>query len=137
MKLDIRNCTRCGKIYQYDGFKICPSCRKEDEEDFIKVKDYLYQHPGANLQEVHEGTGVDVKKIIEFLREGRLEIADESNIILQCERCGRSIKTGRYCSKCAEELKKELSSAIKPVKSSMQRDRERFRVIDRLKKKNE
>ena len=110
--MDIRNCTRCGKIYQYDGFKICPTCRREDEEDFLKVREYLYDYPGANLQEVHEATGVAISKIIEFLRQGRLEVAEESNLILQCEKCGTSIKTGRYCDKCALELKRELSSAI-------------------------
>jgi len=132
--MDIRNCTRCGKIYQYDGFKICPTCRREDEEDFLKVREYLYDYPGANLQEVHEATGVATSKIIEFLRQGRLEVAEESNLILQCEKCGTSIKTGRYCDKCALELKRELSSAINRPGAPIKREKERFRVVDRYKK---
>lgn len=132
--MDIRNCTRCGKIYQYDGFKICPTCRREDEEDFLKVREYLYDYPGANLQEVHEATGVATSKIIEFLRQGRLEVAEDSNLILQCEKCGTSIKTGRYCDKCALELKRELSSAINRPGSPIKREKERFRVVDRYKK---
>lgn len=132
--MDIRNCTRCGKIYQYDGFKICPTCRREDEEDFLKVREYLYDYPGANLQEVHEATGVATSKIIEFLRQGRLEVAEESNLILQCEKCGTSIKTGRYCDKCALELKRELSSAINRPGVPIKREKERFRVVDRYKK---
>lgn len=132
--MDIRNCTRCGKIYQYDGFKICPTCRREDEEDFLKVREYLYDYPGANLQEVHEATGVATSKIIEFLRQGRLEVAEDSNLILQCEKCGTSIKTGRYCDKCALELKRELSSAINRPGVPIKREKERFRVVDRYKK---
>ena len=132
--MDIRNCTRCGKIYQYDGFKICPTCRREDEEDFLKVREYLYDYPGANLQEVHEATGVATSKIIEFLRQGRLEVAEDSNLILQCEKCGTSIKTGRYCDKCALELKRELSSAINRPEAPIKREKERFRVVDRYKK---
>ncbi len=132
--MDIRNCTRCGKIYQYDGFKICPTCRREDEEDFLKVREYLYDYPGANLQEVHEATGVATSKIIEFLRQGRLEVAEDSNLILQCEKCGTSIKTGRYCDKCALELKRELSSAINRPGAPIKREKERFRVVDRYKK---
>lgn len=132
--MDIRNCTRCGKIYQYDGFKICPTCRREDEEDFLKVREYLYDYPGANLQEVHEATGVATSKIIEFLRQGRLEVAEDSNLILQCEKCGTSIKTGRYCDKCALELKRELSSAINRPRAPIKREKERFRVVDRYKK---
>ncbi len=134
--MDIRNCTRCGKIYNYDGFKICPSCRREDEEDFLKVREYLYDNPGATLHEVHEGTGVDTNKIIEFLRQGRLEVADDSNLILECEVCGTSIKSGRFCEKCAKDIQKELSSVIKrPEKKPMQKDKEKFRVIDRYEKK--
>src|SRR5690554_523126 len=134
--MDIRNCTRCGKIYNYDGIKICPTCRREDEEDFIKVREYLYENPGANLSEVHEATKVDTNKIIEFLRQGRLEIADESNLILECENCGASIKTGRFCDRCASDLHKELSSLTnKTVKKPVQREKERFRVIDRYEKR--
>lgn len=134
--MDIRNCTRCGKIYKYDGFKICPTCRREDEEDFVKVREYLYEYPGANLHEVHEGTGVDTSKIIEFLRQGRLEIADDSNLILECEICGVSIRTGRFCDKCASDMKREFSSAIKrPEKKPIQKEKERFRVIDRYEKR--
>lgn len=71
--MDVRNCSRCGKIYAYDGFKICLSCRRDDEKDFKIIKEYIDENPGANISEVAEGTGVDTKKIIEFLREGRLK----------------------------------------------------------------
>lgn len=136
--MDIRNCIRCGKIYKYDGFKICPSCRRLDEEDFQKVKDYLYEYPGANISEVHEGTGVDVDKIIEFLREGRLEIAGGGNLILECESCGVSINTGRFCNKCAAELQKQMGQAIgksKPNTIKEPRVKEKFRVIERYEKR--
>jgi len=134
--MDIRNCTRCGKIYQYDGFKICPSCIREDEEDFLKVREYLYEYPGANLQEVHEATGVSISKIIDFLRQGRLEVAEESNILLQCEKCGASIKTGRYCQKCTTEIQRELGSAYAAAVKPVKKEKEKFRVIDRYKKKD-
>ena len=131
--MDIRNCSRCGEIYVYDGFNICINCRREDEEDFQKVKMYLEENPGANIMEVSEGTKVDSKKIINFLKEGRLEITDESNIILSCERCGRSIRTGRFCNACVVELKKELKTAIKDSdpKEQNYRAKERIRIIDR------
>lgn len=110
--MDVRNCTRCGSIYSYDGFNICIQCRKEDEEDFQKVKEYLNENPGANTNEVSKETGVEASKIIKFLRQGRLEISDESNIMLDCERCGTSIKTGRFCQNCALEIERELKKSI-------------------------
>ena len=65
--MNIKNCTRCGKIYNYDGFKICYNCRKEDEKDYEKVKDYLRENSGATISDVSEATEVDTQKIIIFL----------------------------------------------------------------------
>lgn len=106
--MDIRNCSRCGKIYIYDGFKLCVDCRKEDEEDFYKVKHYLEENPNSNIIKVSEDTQVDSKKIIEFLKEGRLEIRSENNLILNCERCGKPITKGRFCNKCTSDMEREF-----------------------------
>lgn len=135
--MNIRNCKRCGKIYTYDGFSICINCRKEDEHDFQKVKEYLEEYPGANIMEVSEATEVEARKIIEFLREGRLEISDENNVLLTCERCGRSIRTGRFCDKCVVEMEKELKGAIKSSvpDGRAYKARERIRITDRYKGK--
>lgn len=136
--MDVRNCSRCGKIYAYDGFNICIHCRREDEEDFKKVKEYLDKYPGANISEVSEETEVDSKKIIAFLREGRLEIEDEDNLILNCERCGASIKTGRFCEKCTAEMQREFRQSIgggrdpRDIKNG--RAREKIRITDRRRK---
>ncbi|WP_026895472.1 TIGR03826 family flagellar region protein [Clostridiisalibacter paucivorans] len=133
--MDVRNCRKCGKIYQYDGFKICPTCRKEDEIDFQKVKDYLYDNPNATIQMVSEETEVSEKKILRYLKEGRLELKDGSkNLILECERCGVSIKTGRFCDKCAVEIERELKSSISPKRDSHKAGNERMHIADRHKK---
>ncbi len=46
------------------------------------------------------------------MKEGRLEIRDENtNLLLACERCGKPIKSGRFCDRCIVEMKRELKSA--------------------------
>lgn len=136
--MNVRNCTRCGKIYAYDGFNICLNCRKDDEEDFKKIKEFLDENPGANISEVSDGTGVDSKKIMEFLRQGRLEIKDEHNILLTCERCGSSIKTGRFCEKCTLEMQREFKQSIggrrDPDSLGSGKLKERMRIVDRRKR---
>lgn len=101
----IRNCRRCGKIFAFMGSDVCPACRREEERQFDDVKDFLGAHPEADLDAVAEATGVPVDAILRFLREGRLVHA---NAGLSCERCGRRIASGRYCSRCVDELAKSL-----------------------------
>ncbi|SHI61841.1 flagellar operon protein TIGR03826 [Geosporobacter subterraneus DSM 17957] len=119
---DIRNCIKCGRIFQYDGFnKKCDRCRKDEEEDFKKVKEYLYDNPGATITEVSEETGVEEDLILKYLRQGRLEITSEGgSLVLDCERCGRAIRTGKFCDQCAEEMARELKGAFKPKEKEKQ-----------------
>lgn len=119
---EIRNCIKCGRIFQYDGFnKKCDRCRRNEEEEFKKVKEYLYDHPGATITMVSEETGVEEDLILKYLRQGRLEITTEGgSLVLDCERCGKAIRTGRFCDPCAEEMARELKGAFKPKEKEKQ-----------------
>lgn len=133
--MDIRNCKECGKIYKYDGFNICINCRKKEEEYFTKVKDFIYDNPGATIQIVSEETGVPQSKILRYLREGRLELADEDNLILSCERCGKGIKSGRFCNMCKVELEREFKSSIAEKTNTFKKtDKDKMYVAERYKK---
>ena len=138
---DVRNCKRCGRVYNYiGGVPLCPSCRDADEEDYKRIKEYLYENPGASMSEVSEVLNVSVEKITRFLKEGRLEIVGEGgNFILACERCGKSIKTGRFCNECYAEISKDLGSAAYNIKNSMEKDRVGYLIRDlkRTPKKSE
>lgn len=110
--MDLRNCIKCGRVFSYKGSEACSRCGENEEESFKKVKEYLYDNPGATVQEVSDETEVSEKLILKFLRDNRIEIRDEHNCFLDCERCGVSIKSGRFCDECAAELKKEFQSVI-------------------------
>ncbi|HHW69906.1 MAG TPA: MerR family transcriptional regulator [Clostridiales bacterium] len=134
--MDIRNCKMCGRIFKYNNVPYCHSCVLEREETFVKVRDYIWDHPEANVSEVAEETEVDEKIILEFLREGRLELKEES-IGLPCERCGRPIRTGRYCSECSRELEVELKKGMSTSPEHYKRKTgpEQMYIADRMKKK--
>ena len=114
---DVRNCRKCGKIFTYlGGSPICPNCKQLDEVNFKKVKDYLYDNPKASLTQVSEDLEISLEKIRRFLKEGRLEIvSDDGNLFLECESCGKSIKSGRYCDEC----EKSVAAGMKTVAGQM------------------
>jgi ribosomal protein L37E len=96
---DLRNCRRCGKLFVYMGNPLCRQCIDQDEELFIKVREYIEKNPKCTTMEVANALDITVEKILQFLREGKLELGKENtNMLLDCERCGRPISTGRYCS---------------------------------------
>lgn len=118
---ELRNCKKCGKMFSYSsGTLICPNCISKDEEDFKNVRQYLYENPGATLPEVSTVLEISAEKIKRFLREGRLEIVNtEGNVILECERCGKSIKSGQYCNECAKNLLRDIKNTSGQLSNSL------------------
>lgn len=126
---DVRNCRKCGKIFNYlGGSPICPACKQLDEDDFKKIKEYLYDNPRAGLNQVSIELDISVEKIKRFLKDGRLEIlSDDGNMILECESCGKSIKSGRYCSECERDLTMNLRNTANEMKGSLEGSSEQAR----------
>lgn len=118
--MEPRNCKRCGKMYAYaGGIPICEKCKQKDEDDFQNVKKYIYENRGASMKDVSEACEVSVEKITRFLREGRLEIREDTNIILECENCGQAIRSGKFCVECSKRLEKDLNRASESAQQSM------------------
>lgn len=116
MGLKLKNCPQCGKLFAVKGgHKLCYVCRTGEENDFQKVKEYLWENPNATIELVHEETGVSRERIIKFIREDRL-IAEGLHLdfFLECERCGQLIDHGRFCKTCQGEL----ISGFKPATSN-------------------
>jgi len=124
--MELKNCASCGRVFGSEqGEELCKKCRSNEyEDDFRKVREYLYDNPGAGVNEVSEATGVDKPRIMHYLREERIEIVEEDNPFLKCSRCGKSIRTGKYCAKCEDELKRELSGALSSMKKEKEPRRE-------------
>ena len=116
--MELKNCEKCGRKFgAMSSETLCTKCSAENiESDFKKVRDYLYDNPGASVREVSEETGVAKRIILKLLKDERIEIIDENNGLLNCERCGVSIKSGKICDGCKNELAKDLMGAAKNLK---------------------
>lgn len=116
--MELKNCEKCGRAFGAERNEtICTKCATEHiEDDFKKVRDFLYDNPGVGVRTVSEETGVAERVIIKLLRDDRIEVADENNALLTCDKCGVGIKSGRICDKCKNELAKDLMGAAKSLK---------------------
>ena len=120
--MNLRNCARCGKMFNYIGGQpICDPCKKAIEEDFQKVKQYIEDNPTASLRMISEENQVSTKQIQQWIREERLEFSKDSPIQLLCESCGDPIITGRYCAKCKNNVAKSLSSVADQKRAALAR----------------
>jgi len=99
------------------------------DDDFIKIREYLYEHDNAGIEEVSQATGVDRKVIFFLLKEERLIVGDENgcvNNLLTCEACKKPISTGRMCASCKKTVINELNRSIytapplKPIKEEVE-----------------
>ena len=112
--MDFKNCKRCGKIH-YGRGPICKACEEKDEEVFQIVRTFLKENPNCPMTVVSKETGVSVKVIERFLRDGRLEITEGIADYLRCLKCGQPIKVGKYCKECSNEVNKEMKSIYNNV----------------------
>lgn len=105
--MSIINCVRCGRMFQKTtNSRVCMDCKDAEEQAYRLVRDYLEQHPGADIKSVAAGTGVDEAIVLKLLQDGRLVAMGDlaAGMSINCERCGGPTTSGRMCGACIELL---------------------------------
>lgn len=108
--MELKTCKRCKKFFNSIGRDLCPSCIELGEDEFKRVKQYIYDHKGCTKSEIIKECGVTDKQIMTWLREERLELAAGISTGLTCSRCGAPISIGKMCSKCIMAFQNEASA---------------------------
>ncbi len=112
--MEVRNCKGCGRLFNYVSgvsyTNLCPKCIEELEEKFQAAKKYIEEHKGAGVSEVAEAVDVKVSQIQRWVREERLCFSEESAVMIDCERCGAMIRSGRYCDECKNIMARSFGS---------------------------
>ncbi len=114
--MEYKYCERCKKLYTVGTLKICSECMKELDECVKTIKEYLNDHPRANINTISKETEVSERDIFYLLKNERLELV---NAQLVCDKCGAPIEHGRYCAECQEEMRREFSN----LENNMKRER--------------
>lgn len=112
--MQVRNCKKCGRIFNYiAGMPICPACKESMEEKFQEVKKFVQLNKTAGINEIATECEVEINQIHQWIREERLFFSDDSPIGINCESCGAMIKTGRFCEACKNNMTRNLNNAVR------------------------
>ena len=135
MAPDLRNCPICGRIYAYQGRNMCNKCLEKEDDDYAIVRRYVRDNPGASVAEVAEATEIDEEKILQFLRDGRL-VTRGMSYTTMCERCGKTISSGKFCDSCLKRLGAQFKNVIpsarkapEPETKSRDKGKDRMHII--------
>lgn len=133
--MDVRNCKLCGNLFNFTGSPICPACNKKMEEKFAVVKEFIRENPTSSISVVAEKTEVPIQQLKRWIREERLSFSKDSGVVIQCEKCGAAILTGRFCKECKRTMTKSLESLYSTAASNVERkkttENARMRFIDK------
>lgn len=99
----LRNCRKCYQVFSAPGGEVCPSCQQKARDDFELVRAYLQQQPAADIEELHQATGLPTDDILEFLRQGRLK---SQSVQVHCQICRAPIPAGMACDECRKRLRR-------------------------------
>lgn len=112
-QFNFKQCKFCEKLFQSFGGSICHNCLEQIDEDFVAIRDYLYDQPGnIGVEAIHEGTQVPRNIILHLIKEKRLTISDPSTSSVTCEVCKRPISSGTMCQACMKTLFNKLQSTL-------------------------
>ncbi|WP_159885428.1 TIGR03826 family flagellar region protein [Paenibacillus puerhi] len=135
MSLNVANCNRCGKVYMKNNYGLCPACIKGIEAEYEKCLNFLRDHRQCTIQELSDETGVEMKQIMKFIREGRISIKNNPNMAYSCEACAAPIREGNICEPCRTRLMKETSGLMEDEQKRREREANKgvtYKIKDRL-----
>lgn len=104
------NCPRCGRLFTKVISPVCPRCEKLEEEQFVELRKFIEEEPLATITEVSDATGVPTKRILRYIREGRIIVPEGMAGLLRCVSCGEPVDEGSFCIPCAKKMAQDLSS---------------------------
>ncbi|WP_400162308.1 TIGR03826 family flagellar region protein [Brevibacillus sp. TJ4] len=110
----LANCSRCDALFVQTARELCPNCHKEVEQEYELCAKYLRkrENRGATIYQVSDATGVSVKQITKFIKEGRISVDGNPNLGYPCDRCGTLILRGNICETCMHSLKHDITQDL-------------------------
>ncbi|QJC53781.1 flagellar protein [Paenibacillus albicereus] len=106
--MNLDNCPRCGKLFAKNFREVCPACIREIDREYEACCDYLRKNRGAAIHELSEQTGVAIRQITKFIKEGRISLMDAPSLSYPCDVCGILIREDHMCDSCRQRLRGDV-----------------------------
>lgn len=71
-------CSSCGKVKEDQSLTHCMECYKKERSDYEMVREYIRKNPNSNAMNVAQGTGVDISKVMNYIKEKSLLLTQTS-----------------------------------------------------------
>ncbi|MHA0856230.1 flagellar protein [Paenibacillus sp. CMAA1364] len=135
--MNLINCPKCGKLFTMTFRDICSDCTKKIEAEYQLCSDHLRVNRGISMTELSEVTGVTVRQITKFIREGRISVIDAPNLSYPCEVCATAfIQEGNMCASCRQRLTKEMNQSARDQQVNRTNENSRSSAYSALDKYN-
>jgi hypothetical protein len=78
--MTLANCSVCKEVFDSKNSRsMCPACQAKENDELLKVSDYIRKNPSANIIEVSGKTGVSQSLLFKFVRNGAISIKGQGN----------------------------------------------------------
>ena len=122
--MSLARCGRCDRVFDQIRSPVCPRCLKDENHDYAKIREVLYESPGLAPEEVAERAEVSRACVMRMIDEG--EIADEGLLPKSvCGICGApAIGVGkRLCERCLMRLDNDVRDTISKMREKMEHNK--------------
>lgn len=119
--MPLAKCPRTGKLFDNAKGLVHPSAEAVEEEDYVKILDYLVEHPNAKSDEVVANTGVTQECIARMIKSGRVKEMDTAALQAQAEEYAeRSAEVARRNQQLASEIGSVIRQATPTTVSTLE-----------------
>ncbi|MCL1988335.1 MAG: hypothetical protein FWG64_10260 [Firmicutes bacterium] len=116
--MQVVNCPRCKRLFHKVVSPLCPDCEKKEEEEFQELRRFVEEEEYTTMKDIAEFTGMPLKRILKYVREGRLQVRKGLDDALKCIQCGQPIDKGNFCKNCGDKILEEFPDSTAALKKA-------------------
>jgi hypothetical protein len=122
-ELRVAHCSVCGNIFQMNMRGICSNCSAEEDTYINSIEKTLIRNRQMNIDELAQAAEIPRKKILSFIRKGKIRLFDYPNLADECDVCASPIRKGTMCHKCSIRIQDEIAHELEQERLMKERIR--------------